>query len=157
MASVQDAAVDRPGHVMDNSAFIQAMKDLRADLGGQVTFHIPQTPTYAAGVAINPATGRPVDPGAQPTSGGGFDDVVKTVGVITKDASKLRPGADTRFEAGGEFSGMDAILDLDSADHPDVENATRVTVATIEYKIVEWKPGTIGNTIDRYLIYCEEL
>lgn len=137
------------------AGFKDAMGRLRQQSGGPVTFRVPQTPVWPLGTQINPLTQRPYDPGIQPTSGGGYDEVTKTCGVIFKDASKLRPGSDARFEPGGEFSGMDCIVDLDFADYPAVENATHARIFRDEFKIVEWKPGGLTSQ-DRYLVYMEE-
>lgn len=138
------------------AGFKDAMSRLRQATGSPCTFHVPQTPVWPTGTKVDPHTGRPYDPTIKADSGSGYDDVVKTCGVIFKDASRLRPGADTRFEAGGEFSGMDAILDLDVSDYPDVEGAVRVSVFGMELKIEEWKPGGLV-TQDRWLVYCQEI
>lgn len=136
--------------------FKDAMQRLRTVTGSVVTFLVKQTPTWPPGTEIDPMTNRPYDPSVQPLSGGGYDEVQKTCGVIFKDASRLRPGADTRFEPAGEFSGMDAILDLDSADYADVQDASRVRVFDLTFKIEEWKPGGL-TSLDRYLVYLQEL
>lgn len=138
----------------DIAGFRDAMDRLRGAMGGDVTFHIPQPKTWPVGTPLDPETGEPYDPAIQPTSSG-FDDVVKHVGIVTKPISTSREGADVRFEAGGEFSGMDAILDLAAADYPDVQDATEVTMLGRRFRIMEANPGAIAGTTDRYVVYLE--
>lgn len=138
----------------ETQGFRDAMDRLRDVMGGDVTFRIPQPKTWPPGTPLDPETGEPYDPAIQPTSSG-FDDVVKHVGIVTKPISPAREGGDVRFEAGGEFSGMDAVLDVAAADYPDVQDATEVTVLGRHFKIIEGNPGDIAGVVDRYVVYLE--
>lgn len=141
----------------DLDAFRDAMNRLRTYMGEDVTFHIPEAPQWPPGTPIDPETGEPYDPAVDPVVGGGFQDVVKHVGVVVKPISPAREGGDTRFAPGGEFSGMDAVLDMAAADQPDVTDATEVTVYNARFKIIEMKPSGLGGTdqIDRFVVYLE--
>lgn len=133
------------------------MNRLRTAFGVPVTFRIPEAKTYAPGVQLDPETGEPFDPAIDPLTGGGFTDVVKVVGVVTKPISPQRQGGDTRFEAGGAFSGMDAVLDMAAADKPDVETATEVTLYGEHFDIIEMKPTGLGGQVApvRFVVYLE--
>lgn len=140
----------------DLAGFRAAMDRLRDNFGQDVTFHAPVAKTWPAGTQLDPETGEPYDPAIDPISAG-WTDIVKHVGVVTKPISTAREGGDTRFEAGGEFSGMDAVLDMVDTDHVDVLDATEVTLYGLRFKIVEMKPSGLGGDpdADRYIVYLE--
>jgi hypothetical protein len=142
----------------DLAGFRDAMNRLRQNFGQDVRFRIPAPKVWPAGTQLDPESGEPFDPAIDPLSGGGFTDVVKHVGVVTKPIVPGREGGDTRFEAGGAFSGMDAILDMAAADKADVEDATEVILYGERFDIIEMKPGGLGggaDVIDRYVVYLE--
>lgn len=140
----------------DIAGFQDAMRRLRTATGRDVTFHIPVAPQWPAGTQLDPETGEPYDPTVKPTTGGGFTDVVKHVGVVYKDESRLRPGADTQETAIGPRSGMDEILDLDILDYLDVQDATEVSDLDARYRIVERKQTGMTEA-ERVLVYMERL
>lgn len=134
------------------------MGRLRTNFGQEVAFRIPLAKVWPAGTQLDPETGEPFDPAIDPLSGGGFTSVVKRVGVVTKPITPGREGGDTRFAAGGAFSGMDAILDMAATDKADVDDATEVILYGDRFDIVEMKPGGLGggaDVIDRYIVYLE--
>jgi hypothetical protein len=134
------------------------MDRLRTNFGQDVAFKVPVAKVWPAGTQLDPETSEPFDPAVEPLSGGGFTDVVKHVGVITKPISPAHEGSDTRFASGGAFSDMDAVLDMAAADKVDVENATEVVLYGDRFDIVEIKPGSLGGgtgPVDRYVVYLE--
>lgn len=134
------------------SSFVEAQNELREKMGTPITFKIPIPPTYAEGVKINPDTGEPYEALA-PRTNAEFEDVVKTCLIIQKQASPLRPQADTQMVAAGERLGLDIIVDIATADYDAVEAATEMLINGLEYRVREAKPFSTGDTVYRYLIY----
>lgn len=139
----------------DITGFIEAQDNLRVATGGTVTFKVPQVPTWPEGTKINPDTGLPYDATILPATAD-FTTVVKTCGIIKKQASPLRPQPDTVSSPIGLESGMDIILDMAESDYADVEEAFEFAVETLDYKLVEAKPFSLGGTRYRWLIYGEQ-
>lgn len=139
----------------DIEGFLEAQNRLRERMGRDVDFMIRTAPVWPPDTPLDDA-GSPYDPTVKPASGGDLRPVTKRVGVITKQASPLRPGAVTHFEPIGPESGIDLILDLNAADYDDVQTAVQVWLNTLRFAIVEWVPGGLGR-LDRYLVYGQEL
>lgn len=135
--------------------FIERQAYLRETTGSPVVFKIPVAAVWPGGTKLNPTTGEPYDATIKPTSAA-FTDVTKTVGIILKQGSPLRPQPDTQFSAAGEMSGMDIILDVAESDYPDVEAATEIVANGLTYRVEEAKPFSIHGIIYRRLIYGEE-
>lgn len=138
----------------DIIGFKDAMDRLRLATGTVVGFEIPVAAVYDPAVPLGD-DGSPLDPTVVPTSGGGFTEVLKRVGIIVKDESSLRPGSDTHVNEIGFRSGIDSIFDLAVDDYPDVSDAMEVWWAGLKFRIVEWKPFALGRLL-RYAVYCEE-
>jgi hypothetical protein len=139
----------------DIADFITATKGLRSGQGSPVTFLVPQEPTWPPGTAINPDTNTPYDAMVKRTNAE-YDEVVKTCGVILKQASPLRPQSDIRVEPAGIMEAQDIILDVDSDDYPDIAEASDFMVNGQTYTVEERKPFSIGGQLYRYLIYGAE-
>lgn len=139
----------------DLSDYFAATRMLRTQLGGQCTFHVPQPPEWPAGTRINPDTQEPYSAMVVRTNPE-YVDVVKTVLIILKQGSPLRPQTDERFAEAGMLSDMDIILDVDSNDYADVQAASKFTINGLNYRLEEWKPFSLGNTMYRYLCYGME-
>jgi hypothetical protein len=135
--------------------FIAAQANMRGLLGAEVTFKVPVAQVWPEGAKINPTTLQPYDPTILPTSDP-FTEIVERCLVIIKQASPLRPQADTQAAASGEMSGMDIILDVAQADYEEVEDASEMTVNGLEYRVREVKPISVGGILYRYLIYGQE-
>lgn len=135
------------------NGFVGAQDELRQRFGAECTFHVPQPPVYAAGTRINPDTGEPYSAMAVRTNNA-FADVVRTVLIIVKQGSPLRPQSDTHVEAAGMLSGMDIILDV--ADEDKVDTASEFTINGLRYKLEEWKPFSVGGQMYRWLCYGME-
>lgn len=137
----------------DIQGFENAMAQARGAFGEPVTFHVPVAPVYAPGTPIDEDTGRPFDPTVQPESGGGFDDVVKTVLVIYH---AIGPGLDApqSSQAVGVLKGESAVLDVSLTDYPDVEAATEVTIDGTRYAVEDRQDDGIMGT-DRVLVFLE--
>lgn len=103
---------------------------------------------------INPDTELPYDSTVERTNAA-YVDITKTCIIIKKQASPLRPQADTQLTAEGEGSGVDTIIDIGGADYEDVEDATTVTMEGFDYRIRESKPFSIGGKIYRFLVYAQ--
>jgi len=139
----------------DLAGFFAAGKTLRQFFGDTIVFNVPAAPTWPAGTRINPDTGEPYNAMAVSTSPE-FTQVTITASVILKEASPLRPQADSMFVAAGLMSGMDIILDVDNDDYPTVQDATDFAYATKNYHVEEFKPFEMANVIYRWLIYGKE-
>jgi hypothetical protein len=139
----------------DIAGFVAASQQLRELFGVDCVFHVPQDPVWPAGTRINADTGEPYSAMVKRTNAE-FTDVTKTVLLILKQGSPLRPQADTHFSEAGLLSGMDLILDVDAADYPDIVGATELTTQGLDYKIEERKPFSLANNEYRWLIYAME-
>lgn len=139
----------------DLTGFFAANAFLRTQMGSPCVFHLPIPPTWPSGTKLNPTTGRPYDATIvrlnAPQS-----DVTKTVLIILKQGSPLRPQADTHWEEAGLLSGMDIIIDIAESDYADVQTANEFTIATLRYKVEEGKPFELAGTLYRRLIYGME-
>ena len=135
--------------------FIAAQANMRSELGAEVTFKVPVAQVWPEHAKINPTTQQPYDPTILPTSDP-FTEIVKRCLVIIKQASPLRPQADTQAAPTGEMSGMDIILDVAQADYEEVEEASEMIINGLEYRVREVKPVSLGGVLYRYLIYGQE-
>lgn len=134
------------------AGFVAAQDNLRARLGRSVVFKVPTAAEWPEGTKINPDTGEPYDATIQRV-GDRFTEVTKVCLVILKQASPLRPQADTESEPSGEMSGMDIILDVAAEDYPDIEDASEMTVNGLNYRIREAKPFSLSESKYRWIIY----
>lgn len=139
----------------DIDGFIAAGKRARQTFGDTVTFSVPQPPQWAPGTRINPDTGDPYSAMAV-RQNAEHADVAIVVGVVLKQASPLRPQADTHFAPSGVMEGMDIILDVDADDRDSVKDASEFTYAGLHYRLVEWKPFAMGDRLYRWLVYGQE-
>ena len=139
----------------DLTGFFAAAGVLRQTFGDLITFSVPQPPTWPAGTRINPDTNMPYS-AMVVSSTPEFTQVTITASVILKEASPLRPQADSMFVAAGLMSGMDIILDVDNADYTTVQDATDFTYVTKNYHVEEFKPFEMANVTYRWLIYGKE-
>jgi hypothetical protein len=137
------------------AGFYAASQQLRQTFGDQITFSVPQAPAWPTGTQINPDTGEPYSAMAV-RSNPEFVTVTITASVILKEASPLRPQADTEFTAAGALSGMDIILDVADADYALVQDASEFSYATKNYRVEEWKPFEMANVTYRWLCYGKE-
>lgn len=122
-------------------------------LGNDVEFHVPNAPTYAAGVQLDPESGEPYDPLVVPTSGGDYEVVLvhcivvfKTIRFNFKD-----PIFDT---PSGLRRGEDVAFLVKPQDMPDIENANEIVLNDLTYKITEVLPDGLVDT-DRFIIFGE--
>lgn len=138
----------------DIAGFVAASQELRQLTGDTITFVVPQPDQWPVGTRINPDTGKPYDAMVQPVNAP--LEVTIRASVILKEASPLRPQADTQIAAVGEMSGMDIILDLDANDYPTVQAASDFIYSSRTYHIEEWKPFAINDVTYRYLCYGKE-
>lgn len=141
--------------IPDTAGFAEAQSQLRVQLGTPVVFQVPIAPAWPGGTKINPDTNLPYDAAIKRTNGE-FTDITKTVLIILKQGSPLRPQADTLWEQVGDSTGMDIILDVAAADYAAVEEASEVIVNGLRYKIEEQKPFSLGGSVYRFLFYAKE-
>lgn len=136
----------------DIAGFRAAAKQLRAQFGSPCLFSIPVAATWPGGTKINADTGRPYDATVVRTNAA-FTTTTKTVLIIMKQGSPLRPQPDATFAEPGLMSGMDIILDLDNDDYAAVQNASEFTIDTLDYKVEEFKPFGLAGQLYRWLVY----
>jgi hypothetical protein len=137
------------------AGFIEAAVRLRREAGTDVAFKVPVTDIWPEGTKVNPDTGQPFDPTIKPTSDP-FTVITKRALIIAKQGSPLRPQSDTYWEQAGMLTGMDIILDVGAEDFAEIEDASEMTVNTLNYKIEEAKPFAVDGTIYRWLVYGRE-
>jgi hypothetical protein len=139
----------------DIAGFMAASRQMRELFGSPVTFKVPQDPVWPAGTAINPDTNQPYDAMIVRTNPPDVE-IVKTCLLILKEGSPLRPQSDVRYQPVGVLEAMDIILDVDSADWPDVSSASDFTVNSKTYVVEEFKPFSLNGQLYRYLVYGAE-
>lgn len=147
--------VGRMIDIADIQGFFDAANELRTSMGSDCVFHIPNTQTWPSGTKLNPTTGRPYD-ATVVQSNARFADITKTVLIIEKQGSPLRPQADPTWSQAGRMEGMDIILDISGPDWGAVLDASEFTISGQNYKLVESKPFELANTIYRWLVYGQE-
>lgn len=136
----------------DALAFIAAQDELRANFGAAVTMQTPNEPIWPDGTRINPDTQQPYNAMIVPTNPAYSETVIKAL-VIVKAGSAFRPQGDEHFTQVGIMSGMDAILDVSSADYARVEDASDFIVMGDRFTVAEWKPFELAGITYRYLLY----
>lgn len=139
----------------DIDGFLEADRELRRQFGNATEFRIPQDPQWPTGTQINPDTGRPYNAMVKPINEP-YTSVTVTALTILKEASPLRPQADTDTTPAGRLSGMDVILDVGAADYDTVKGATEFTYATRNYRVTEFKPFAFAGITYRWLVYGQE-
>lgn len=139
----------------DIAGFQEAQRRLRDEFGVDITFHVPEVPVYPPDTQLDPETGKPFDPTIRPTSGDGFTDVVKHCHVIFRPIHvNLEDPLGDDHLAGGFRRQTSAVLDIDVADFPDVDDASEVTFNGTRYKITDFEnDGIVG--VDRVLAFLE--
>lgn len=139
----------------DIAGFRTAAVAMREQLGSKATFRIPVAQTWPGGTRINPDSGLPYDATVKPTSEP-FTNIEKTILIIMKQGSPLRPQSDTFWEQAGDLSGMDIIVEIGPVDYADVKEASEMTINGLHYKIEEAKPFSLASSVYRYLVYGKE-
>lgn len=139
----------------DVDGFIEAQRRLREKLGATAVFHITQAKTWDPDEPIDPETGRPFDPFAEPTAGGEIVDVRKRVSFVSRPLTSGRAlGGDTSAAPIGVTDQSTAAVIVDIADYPDVKDAERVTIAQTMYDLELWRHDTLGPA-ERWIAYME--
>lgn len=140
----------------DVDGFREAQHRLREKLGTAAVFQIPQPATWDPGEPLDPDTGRPFDPFAEPASGGGYVEVTKQVSYVARPLTSGRAlGGDTYAAPIGNVDMGTAALIIDIDDYAAVATATRVTVAGTLFDIEMFRHDTLGP-IGRWIAYLEK-
>jgi hypothetical protein len=129
------AAVIKP----DTDGFRDAQRRLRQELGAAATFYMRSPATWAPDEPIDPDTGRPFDPFAEPASGGEDREVVKLVSYVARPLTSGRAlGGDSAAAPIGNVDMTTAAVIVDVDDYPEVKDAHRVKVADTVYDVEMW-------------------
>lgn len=141
--------------VPDIAGFQEAQQRLRDLMGVEVTFKIPVDPTWPAGTPLDPQTGRPYDPTVEPESGGGFDEVVKTVGLVFRPIKVNVEDPVGDEVQGGIRHGESMALSVSVPDYADIQDAAQVDLEGTEYRVMSIMvdPGLD----DRYIVFGEAM
>jgi hypothetical protein len=146
------AAVIKP----DTDGFRDAQRRLRQELGAAATFYMRSPATWAPDEPIDPDTGRPFDPFAEPASGGEDREVVKLVSYVARPLTSGRAlGGDSAAAPIGNVDMTTAAVIVDVDDYPEVKDAHRVKVADTVYDVEMWRFDTLGP-VERTIAYLEK-
>jgi hypothetical protein len=131
----------------DLAGFVDAQHRLRDVMGVDAVFIHTGARTYAAGVPMNPRTGRPYDPFTAPDT-----EVPETRETVRcgKFSRFTRQGATTDTPI-GFMADADLILTFDLADLPRVQGADRVEVEGEVWKLRATDEDSIGQRGVAYL------
>lgn len=132
------------------AGFAAAQRRLRDELGVDADFTIPVAATWDPAEAIDPDTGRPYDPFATPTSGGG----VSVERVRCSFASRPIAAGDPQQSPIGDADPGQPALIIDAADYARVRNATRVTVGATVYDVQLFRQDLVAR-YERWLCFLE--
>lgn len=135
----------------DVAGFREAQKRLRQRLGVDVVFLVPQAPTWPDGTQLDPETGRPYDPFAEPASGGDDQEVTVRCSLVNRALTPLDPTVTT---AVGDQDIAEAALIVDEADFATVQGARRCRVLARTWRIAELKLDELAGDA-RYIAYLE--
>lgn len=141
----------------DIQGFVTAQARLRETTGVDAVFHVPQAPTWDPDEPIDPETGRPYDPFAQPTAGGDDVDEIVRCGLVGAMVTGSVPRDDVSRPAIGPIASDDVALDMDPADYLRVQEAREVTILGHRYRVQEMRPDGLADTITRYFVYAQRL
>lgn len=133
------------------AGFREAQGRLRQQLGTDATFSVPTAATYDPAEPIDPETGRPFDPFADPTVGTGEprEEVVRA--TVSDPAGQ---SDESVVSPAGRISVNAIVLDVDVADRVRIEGATHVTVFGDRFKVEEGRSSGL-DVADRFLVYAE--
>lgn len=137
----------------DVAGFREAQERLREEshFGERVTFYGKPVLTYPPGTALDPETGRAMDPTIKP------DDTdtptIEVVGTITfKAINRAGVGGDTEITAMGLIDNMHVLAIFDIEHRDDLEPMERFDVRGESFKITSAKPDGIAG-VERWLVY----
>lgn len=133
----------------DLEGFATAQRRLRAQLGVDVAFHIPQAATYAGDV--DPESGQAFDPWEDPTTGGDFVDVVVRCSIVNRPLGGVSDSADAAPI--GLVASDHIALIVDESDYGSIVDATAFTLYDQHFKITEKRPDSLG-AVWRYIVYA---
>lgn len=140
----------------DVAGFADAQRRLRSQLGVNATFLIPAAVTWDPAEPLDPETGRPYDPFAEPASGGGFDEQVARVSFVSRPLGSARTSAGAFGEGPvGKVDQSVAALIVDVADYDRVKNATDVVVNDHQWEIQQFRHDELAAN-KRWIVYLED-
>jgi hypothetical protein len=136
----------------DIAGFRRAQEELIDKLGQDVTFLVPQPPTYPPGTVLDPETGRPHDPTIRPIQDPDAEVVVRC-SVVYRPI--LRQGEDdVTGGASGPRRTTQMAVTMKVVDRPRVEGATKATVNDLSYKVTDIVPDGLTE-VQRYIAFLE--
>lgn len=135
----------------DTAGFEAAQERLSSRLGVEIVFRTPTAPVYPPGTPLN-SGGEPLDPTIEPTSGGGFTDVVLRCGWKRGGVGDEAPEVATPV---GNMDTSNGVAILTIGQHAQVQWATEALVFGRDYEITEFKMDGLVHE-DRWLAYMEE-
>jgi hypothetical protein len=129
----------------DLAGFEDAQQRLRNSLGEPVVFLFPDQLEWLDGTALDPETGRPYDPMAEPTASAGASATVPNCDVAIRAQDE-----DTRFSALGFTESEDVLVICSSGQASAASGAESAVVRDERYMVMAQRFDGIGG-IQRYL------
>lgn len=140
----------------DTVGFAEAQRRLRAKLGVDAVFEIPEAVEWDPDEPIDPETDRPYDPFATPTTGGGTTDITKRCSYVSRPLGTTRdPTGNFPATPIGTVDAFNAALLLDADDYEDVKTAKRVRVIDDTWQIAGWQKDELAGYY-RWIIYLQD-
>lgn len=138
---------------IDTAGFADAQHRLRQALGVDVVFKVPVAPTWDPAEPLDPETGRPFDPFATPTSGGGTVDFTKRCSFVNRPLRGQGTGkADFPSTPLGRVDSFAAALIVANEDYEDVKDATRCVVVQNTWAIDGFEMDSLAG-VKRWLAF----
>lgn len=134
----------------DVAGFQAAQARLRAELGVDVTFLVPVAPTYPPGTPVDPDTGRPLDPFAEPVTERGWDEEPARVSFINRGVGE---GDAAQTPLGSIDEGKAALI-IDGDTYGRVRRATRVKIGPETYAVEQMRYDPSLRS-ERYVVFLE--
>lgn len=134
----------------DPADFADAQQRLRDALGVDAVFLIPGEPTWPAGTALDPETGRPFDPFIDPESSTADTEVTVRCSFVHRPLDTADPAATPI----GTFDRGSAALIIPAAAINDMQDATRVRVGeeTWDIQLIRYD---FALQVPRFIAYLE--
>jgi len=142
----------RPTSTHPNLAgYDDAMRRKRDRMGQDVIFYVMTTPTYAPDVPLDPESGKPIDPWAEPASGGVEVEVMVRGSVVNRPIGG-GTADDSRATAIGIVPEDNLAVILSPEDFDRVKTARTFVAYGERFKVTDARPDGIGS-LQRHIIF----